>query len=209
MNKKIVLIIALLSIFMIGCTKEEKSTLVQDGRAALEAHEYSDAMKILSEALEENKDDEHARAMYMQAMRMLNVDKFKSYTNYKKAIEELEAIENIKNGSSVIKDEASSELKEMKKLYEEQLTAQAERKESAKITASKDVYNANQELIKAEQAAQKAEEEAKKAEEEEAKKAEEEANKEENNTNNIGTDNINNPQGSSNQSTNITDAPET
>ena len=206
MNKKIVLIIALLSIFMIGCTKEEKSTLVQDGRAALEAHEYSDAMKILSEALEENKDDEHARAMYMQAMRMLNVDKFKSYTNYKKAIEELEAIENIKNGSSVIKDEASSELKEMKKLYEEQLTAQAERKESAKITASKDVYKANQELIRAEQAAQKAEEEAKKAEEE-AKK--EEANKEENNTNNIGTDNINNPQGSTNQSTNITDAPET
>ena len=206
MNKKIVLIIALLSIFMIGCTKEEKSTLVQDGRAALEAHEYSDAMKILSEALEEDKDDEHARAMYMQAMRMLNVDKFKSYTNYKKAIEELEAIENIKNGSSVIKDEASSELKEMKKLYEEQLTAQAERKESAKITASKDVYKANQELIRAEQAAQKAEEEAKKAEEE-AKK--EEANKEENNTNNIGTDNINNPQGSTNQSTNITDAPET
>ena len=206
MNKKIVLIIALLSIFMIGCTKEEKSTLVQDGRAALEAHEYSDAMKILSEALEENKDDEHARAMYMQAMRMLNVDKFKSYTNYKKAIEELEAIENIKNGSSVIKDEASSELKEMKKLYEEQLTAQAERKESAKITASKDVYNANQELIKAEQAAQKAEEEAKKAEEEANK---EESNKEENNTNNIGTDNINNPQGSTNQSTNITDAPET
>lgn len=209
MNKKIVLIIALLSIFMIGCTKEEEnSTLVQDGKAALEAHEYSDAMKILSEALEENKDDEHARAMYMQAMRMLNVDKFKSYTNYKKAIEELEAIENIKNGSSVIKDEASSELKEMKKLYEEQLTAQAERKESAKITASKDVYKANQELIRAEQAAQKAEEEAKKAEEE-AKKAEEEANKEENNTNNIGTDNINNPQGGSNQSTNITDAPET
>lgn len=206
MNKKIVLIIALLSIFMIGCTKEEKSTLVQDGRAALEAHEYSDAMKILSEALEENKDDEHARAMYMQAMRMLNVDKFKSYTNYKKAIEELEAIENIKNGSSVIKDEASSELKEMKKLYEEQLTAQAERKESAKITASKDVYKANQEIVRAEQAAQKAEEEAKKAEEE-AKK--EEANKEENNTNNIGTDNINNPQGSTNQSTNITDAPET
>ena len=206
MNKKIVLIIALLSIFMIGCTKEEKSTSVQDGRAALEAHEYSDAMKILSEALEENKDDEHARAMYMQAMRMLNVDKFKSYTNYKKAIEELEAIENIKNGSSVIKDEASSELKEMKKLYEEQLTAQAERKENAKITASKDVYKANQEIVRAEQAAQKAEEEAKKAEEE-AKK--EEANKEENNTNNIGTDNINNPQGSTNQSTNITDAPET
>lgn len=206
MNKKIVLIIALLSIFMIGCTKEEKSTLVQDGRAALEAHEYSDAMKILSEALEENKDDEHARAMYMQAMRMLNVDKFKSYTNYKKAIEELEAIENIKNGSSVIKDEASSELKEMKKLYEEQLTAQAERKENAKITASKDVYKANQEIVRAEQAAQKAEEEAKKAEEEANK---EESNKEENNTNNIGTDNINNPQGSSNQSTNITDAPET
>ncbi len=206
MNKKIVLIIALLSIFMIGCTKEEKSTLVQDGRAALEAHEYSDAMKILSEALEENKDDEHARAMYMQAMRMLNVDKFKSYTNYKKAIEELEAIENIKNGSSVIKDEASSELKEMKKLYEEQLTAQAERKENAKITASKDVYKANQEIVRAEQAAQKAEEEAKKAEEEANK---EESNKEENNTNNIGTDNINNPQGSTNQSTNITDAPET
>ena len=133
MKKKIVLIITLLSIFMIGCTsKTEESSLVEEGKIALEAHKYSDAMKLLSNALDEDSSDEHARSMYMQAMRMINVDSYKSKTNYKKAIEELEAIEKIKNGSQVIKSEASNELKEIKKLYESQKEAERKRKEDAK-----------------------------------------------------------------------------
>lgn len=173
MKKKIVLIIALLSILMMGCTKEfTESTFVEDGKKALESYDYSNAMKLLSNALEENSGDEYARAMYMQAMRMLSVEEYKEQTNYKKAIEELETIASIKNGSSVIKDKASKDLKEMKSLYEEQQAAEAKRKEDAKTSASKAAYQANQQIIKAE-------EEAKKEEEEEI---EEELGNEQNNT---------------------------
>ena len=180
MKKKIVLIITLLSIFMIGCTsKTEESSLVEEGKVALENHKYSDAMKLLSNALEENSSDEHARAMYMQAMRMINVDSYKSKTNYKKAIEELEAIGKIKNGSQVIKSEASNELKEIKKLYESQKEAEIKRKEDAKVSASKDAYKVSQQLSKYEESLR---------EEEKNKQEQEELNNNQNTEDNENTD---------------------
>lgn len=181
MKKKIVLIITLLSIFMIGCTsKSEESSLVEEGKVALENHKYSDAMKLLSSALEEDSSDEHARAMYMQAMRMINVDSYKSKTNYKKAIEELEAIVKIKNGSQVIKSEASNELKEIKKLYESQKEAEIKRKDEAKVSASKDVYKASQQLTQYEESVRE--------EEEKNKQEQEELNNNQNTENNENTD---------------------
>ena len=202
MKKKIVLIITLLSIFMIGCTsKTEESSLVEEGKIALEAHKYSDAMKLLSNALDENSSDEHARSMYMQAMRMINVDSYKSKTNYKKAIEELEAIEKIKNGSQVIKSEASNELKEIKKLYESQKEAERKRKEDAKTAASKDAYKASQQLTKYEESLRE-EEEKKKQEEEE------QLNNNQNTENNENTnEGDNQTQGNTNQPQSTEEAP--
>ena len=195
MKKKIVLIITLLSIFMIGCTsKTEESSLVEEGKIALEDHKYSDAMKLLSNALEEDSSDEHARSMYMQAMRMINVDSYKSKTNYKKAIEELEAIEKIKNGSQVIKSEASNELKEIKKLYDSQKEAERKRKEDAKTAASKDAYKASQQLTKYEESLR--EEEKKKQEEEEQL------------NNNQNTENIENTNEGANQTQGNTNQPQ-
>ena len=202
MKKKIVLIITLLSIFMIGCTsKTEESSLVEEGKIALEAHKYSDAMKLLSNALDEDSSDEHARSMYMQAMRMINVDSYKSKTNYKKAIEELEAIEKIKNGSQVIKSEASNELKEIKKLYETQKEAERKRKEDAKTAASKDAYKASQQLTKYEESLRE-EEEKKKQEEEE------QLNNNQNTENNENTnEGDNQTQGNTNQPQSTEEAP--
>ena len=202
MKKKIVLIITLLSIFMIGCTsKTEESSLVEEGKIALEAHKYSDAMKLLSNALDEDSSDEHARSMYMQAMRMINVDSYKSKTNYKKAIEELEAIEKIKNGSQVIKSEASNELKEIKKLYESQKEAVRKRKEDAKTAASKDAYKASQQLTKYEESLRE-EEEKKKQEEEE------QLNNNQNTENNENTnEGDNQTQGNTNQPQSTEEAP--
>ena len=182
MKKKIVLIITLLSIFMIGCTsKTEESSLVEEGKIALEAHKYSDAMKLLSNALDEDSSDEYARSMYMQAMRMINVDSYKSKTNYKKAIEELEAIGKIKNGSQVIKSEASNEIK---KLYDSQKEAERKRKEDAKTAASKDAYKASQQLTKYEESLR----------EEEEKKKQEEEEQLNNNQNTENSENTNQPQ---------------
>ena len=202
MKRKIVLIITLLSIFMIGCTsKTEESSLVEEGKIALEAHKYSDAMKLLSNALDEDSSDEHARSMYMQAMRMINVDSYKSKTNYKKAIEELEAIEKIKNGSQVIKSEASNELKEIKKLYESQKGAERKRKEDAKTAASKDAYKASQQLTKYEESLRE-EEEKKKQEEEE------QLNNNQNTENNENTnEGDNQTQGNTNQPQSTEEAP--
>ena len=202
MKKKIVLIITLLSIFMIGCTsKTEESSLVEEGKIALEAHKYSDAMKLLSNALDEDSSDEYARSMYMQAMRMINVDSYKSKTNYKKAIEELEAIGKIKNGSQVIKSEASNELKEIKKLYESQKEAERKRKEDAKTAASKDAYKASQQLTKYEESLRE-EEEKKKQEEEE------QLNNNQNTENNENTnEGDNQTQGNTNQPQSTEEAP--
>ncbi|SCI11166.1 tetratricopeptide repeat protein [Romboutsia sp. 1001713B170207_170306_H8] len=160
MKIKIVLIVALLSILMVGCTKgESESTFVEDGKVALESQKYGEAMKLLSSALEEDNADEYARAMYMQAMKMLSVEEYKGQGNYKKAIEELEAITSIKNGSSKIKSTASSELSEMKKLYEEQQEAEAKRKKDAKLAASKGASKASWELKKYEEESKKEDEE--------------------------------------------------
>lgn len=165
MSKKIILVITLLSIFLIGCTdKKVEADLTKDGQVELEAHNYSQAMKIFSTVLESDKENVNARAMYMQAMKMKSVEKYKSHNDYKKAIAELEAVEKIKNGSSAIKTEASNKLKEMKKMYESQLEAQKKRKEEAKSVASKDTYKASQQL-KVEEERIKAEEEKKKQEE--------------------------------------------
>ena len=202
MKKKIVLIITLLSIFMIGCTsKTEESSLVEEGKIALEAHKYSDAMKLLSNALDEDSSDEHARSMYMQAMRMINVDSYKSKTNYKKAIEELEAIEKIKNGSQVIKSEASNELKEIKKLYESQKKLKEKEKKMLKLQASKDAYKASQQLTKYEESLRE-EEEKKKQEEEE------QLNNNQNTENNENTnEGDNQTQGNTNQPQSTEEAP--
>ena len=159
MKKKFVLMIALISIFMIGCSsKKIESTLVEDGKIELESSNYTQAMKTLSSALEEDSSNENARAMYMQAMKMRNVDNYINENNYKRAIDELKIIEKIKNGSSKIKQKASNLLKDLEEKYEQEQILAQERKENAKTVASNNANKVNQQILK--------EEEAKKIEEE-------------------------------------------
>jgi len=159
MKKKVILMIALISIFMIGCSsKKIESTLVEDGKIELESSNYTQAMKTLSSALEEDSSNENARAMYMQAMKMRNVDNYINENNYKRAIDELKIIEKIKNGSSKIKQKASNLLKDLEEKYEQEQILAQERKENAKTVASNNANKVNQQILK--------EEEAKKIEEE-------------------------------------------
>lgn len=147
MKQKIILLIALLSILLTGCSNEDENSLVDQGKNALEKHKYSDAREFLSQALEIDSADENARAMYMQAMRMENADKYKEQGNYKKAIKELEFIEKLKGGSSAIKSEASSLKKELEKLNEQYKKEQEERKENAKLTSKKDKYRVERDAL--------------------------------------------------------------
>ncbi|MGL6106894.1 hypothetical protein [Romboutsia sp.] len=183
MKIKLILVIAILSIFIVGCESKEEINLTEQGKTALEKHEYTEAKELFSQALEIDGDDEHARAMYMQATRMLEMKEYEEQKNYKKAIKELEFIENIKGGSSVIKSEASSKKKEFEKLKEEHEKAQQERKANAKKASSNDAYKVERDALReyAEQQKQK----------EEEKKKQEQANQEQNNQQKPGTENPN------------------
>ena len=85
----------------------------------------------------------------MQAMRMENLVEYEKQKNYKKAIKEIEFIENIKNGSVTIKSEASKKKKEIVKLDEQYEKEQAQRKEKARIESSKDRYRIEQQALRA------------------------------------------------------------
>ncbi|KPI53428.1 hypothetical protein IM33_11080 [Clostridioides difficile] len=142
MRGRVILLISILSIFLVGCSfnKKDEINLTEQGKTYLEKHDYKKAMESLSSALEEDNTNENARAMYMQAMRMSNVTEFEDLKNYEDAIKELKLIEKIKNGSSVIKEEATKKKEELTKLEKEQNEAEEQRKKKAKDTAGEDRY---------------------------------------------------------------------
>ncbi|PBE89275.1 hypothetical protein [Clostridioides difficile] len=142
MRGRVILLISILSIFLVGCSfnKKDEINLVEQGKTYLEKHNYKKDMESLSSALEEDSTNENARAMYMQAMRMSNMTEFEELKNYEGAIKELKLIEKIKNGSSVIKEEATKKKEELTKLEKEQNEAEEQRKKKAKDTAGEDRY---------------------------------------------------------------------
>ena len=168
MKKRLVLFITIVSILATGCSNKNKNKLVEQGKDALENHNYKEAKEFLSQALDDDSTDEHARAMYVQAMRLEKAIKYEEQGNYKKAIEELDIGEKIKNGSQSIYVDISNKKKELTKLNEEYLKSQETRKENAKIEVGKDRYRVEQLANKENQKIleeKKKEEEAKKQEE--------------------------------------------
>lgn len=146
MRGRVILLISILSIFLVGCSfnKKDEINLVEQGKTYLEKHNYKKAMESLSSALEEDSTNENARAMYMQAMRMSNMTEFEELKNYEGAIKELKLIEKIKNGSSVIKEEATKKKEELTKLEKEQNEAEEQRKKRQKIRLEKIGIELNQ-----------------------------------------------------------------
>lgn len=173
MKIKILLAILILALGMTGCSSEEVRDLVSEGRTALEKHEYTQARKLLSEALQIDSGDDDARGMYIQAYRMESALKYVKQENYKKAIEDLKVAEKAKGGSSVIKDEASNKRVELEQKQKDYEIAQEERRENAKLTSSHDVDKMEEAALKEQQ---KQLEEQKKQEEEEKLKQEQEQN---------------------------------
>lgn len=140
MKKILVLILVILSISSTGCSNKNNNNLITQGKDALENYKFKEAREFLSQVLDVDKNDEHARAMYFQSIRFEKAIKYEHQGNYKKAIEELDIGEKIKNGSQIIKVDLSNKKKELIKLNEEYIKSQEERKENAKIEAGKDRY---------------------------------------------------------------------
>ena len=146
-NKKI-LIIMIITIFFTGCSPSKEDTLINEGKLALEKHDYTKAQDLLSQVLTMDSTDENARNMYIQAVKMKDAAEYEEKKNYDKSIECLEVIENLKGGSSQIKSEASQKKKELIKLNEEYKKVQEERKENAKDVSGQGKYKLEQDAIK-------------------------------------------------------------
>ncbi len=149
MKFKIVLMISVIFlIFSSGCSTKKAQEVQKDGKAYLEEYNYKKAKEVLSEELGINSSDENVRSMYKQATVMDIVLRYENQKKYKKAISELETIEKIKNGSSVIKSEVEQKKEDLILLNEKYESDQEKRKKNAKIVSNKDGYRIEQEAIK-------------------------------------------------------------
>lgn len=205
MKHKNILIIMIITIFFTGCSASKEDTLINEGKLALEKHDYTKAQDLLSQVLTMDSTDENARNMYIQAVKMKDAAEYEEKKNYDKSIECLEVIENLKGGSSQIKSEASQKKKELIKLNEEYKKAQEERKENAKDVSGQGKYKLEQDALKENQ-----KQEAVKEKEEEEQEAQEENNQQNNQSENPQDDDtqentngttqtLNNEQGQQNQ----------
>ena len=174
MKHKNILIIMIITIFFTGCSPSKEDTLINEGKLALEKHDYTKAQDLLSQVLTIDSTDENARSMYIQAVKMKDSAEYEEKRNYEKSIECLEVIENLKGGSSQIKSEASQKKKELIKLNEEYKKAQEERKENAKDVSGQGKYKLEQDAIKENQKQEA-------IKEEEEQKTQEEENNQQNN----------------------------
>lgn len=147
MKKTLLLILVLITILASGCSKITENSSLIKGQEKLESHKYDEALTLLSQALNEDSENESARAMYMQARKMQNVQNYEKKHNYKKAIEELNSIVNINEGSKKIKRESINKKTELEKLQEIAEKEVLQRKSNAKKTSKKDINKLESEII--------------------------------------------------------------
>ena len=147
MKKKLLVIIALIAVLASGCSKLSEDSSLIKGQEKLEGHQYDEALTLLSQVLDENPENESARAMYMQARKMQSAEKYEKNNDYDKAIKELSYIVNINNGSKKIKRESINKKAELEKLQEAAEKEALERKANAKKTSKEDVKRLESEII--------------------------------------------------------------
>lgn len=128
--------------------KTKNNELLHEGKLALEKHDYTNAQDILSQVLTADSTNEHARSMYMQAVKMKDALEYENKQLYDKAIQSLEEVEKLKGGSSDIKSEAAEKRKELTKLNEEYKKDQEKRKENAKYVSGQDKSKLEQNALK-------------------------------------------------------------
>lgn len=161
--KKILLLIAMISIMTVGCSKKsQEGDEFNLGQSALEKGNYKEAIEYLQKAVNKNSENDDARTMYIQAMNISKAIKYKEDGNYHKAIKLLADTEKLSGGSLETKEKAMEMKEEFQNLLDQKLSQAEKRKESARASIKKDTERVNNEALKAQQQAL---EEAKKQEE--------------------------------------------
>lgn len=149
MKKEVILAIILILVvpLTVGCNKTSQNTYFIKAQNKLESNDYDEALKLLSQVLDENPENESARAMYMQAVKMKSAQIYEKNNDYQQAIKELEDIVNINNGSRKIKRQSINKKAELEKLQEQYDMEVLQRKESAKQTAKDYINNTESKII--------------------------------------------------------------
>ena len=174
MKKKVILILVLIGTLVSGCSKLSEDSYFIQGKEKLESHQYDEALTLLSQVLDENPENESARAMYMQARKMKSAKIYEENNDYDKAIKELDFIVNIDNGSKKIKRESINKKAELEKLQQTYEKEALERKENAKKVSKEDINRIQSQIIYENN--KKQEEEKKEEDKKEENKIEEETN---------------------------------
>jgi len=147
MKKKLLLVLVLITALTGGCSKVTLNNSLIKGQEKLESHEYDEALTLLSQVLNEDSQNESARAMYMQARKMQSAQNYEKNHDYEKAIKELDSIVNINAGSKKIKRESINKKAELEKLKERAEKEALERKENAKKASEKDINKLESDMI--------------------------------------------------------------
>lgn len=147
MKKKLLLVLVLITALTGGCSKVTLNNSLIKGQEKLESHKYDEALTLLSQVLNEDSQNESARAMYMQARKMQSAQNYEKNHDYEKAIKELDSIVNINAGSKKIKRESINKKAELEKLKERAEKEALERKENAKKASEKDINKLESDMI--------------------------------------------------------------
>ncbi|QUG86921.1 hypothetical protein [Bacillus nitratireducens] len=142
------LILGIIILFlMAGCSNETYKKAMDQGKLALASKEYDTAQASFELALEEKKNDKEAKVLKEQTTKMIRAIKEKSSGNIEQAIDLFQEVENMKEGSTTLQNQAKEqkallmENKELKSKYIGQLEKAEKLKNDKKYEEAKVIVN--------------------------------------------------------------------
>lgn len=126
--KKYLIIPVLAMTLMTGCGNKTFDKAMEEGKLAIANKEYEKAEGMFNLAIEENKDDKEANALYNQIQKLIQAMKLKEDGNIEEVIalcEDIEKIESesegIKKEANILKDECNAELSKIEEDTEDEI----------------------------------------------------------------------------------------
>lgn len=132
MKKLLTLVLSLLMIMTVGCSKEDNEYFekyMEEGKMSVANQEYDKALNFFTLAKEEKEDDEELNSLYNQTKSLVEAMDSKEKKDYDTAIQLCENIRSIDSKTSIIKEAADKLKKECIKLKEEKKNSETKKVE--------------------------------------------------------------------------------
>lgn len=120
--KKIIMLLLILLIFVVGCSKEDNSSYnkyLEDGKVAIANKEYEKGRDFFTLAKEENANEQEAMVLYNQSNNLIEGISSKNNKHYDIAIQLFDTILSMKSESDIVKNEAKDLKNDCEKLKRE------------------------------------------------------------------------------------------